>query len=348
MYIDNNTDPLTADDITKLSKTHQVAVANNQINIGNNNKTKMPQVLQRELNATMWIRSNPPQHLEKTSVYHARYMQNNPKGCADNKFGAVMKAENYKAKITYNGRFWINTAISTKHVTRDKSNEPAICKMDNIERPVVDKIDNIEQPVVDKIDNIEPQVIKNKFSKHIINKIKPRVIMDKFNKHVVGKIDNIKQQIIKNPYNNAEYAHVLSCKTESKLLNILSPYYEIERQFKPEWCINSKTKRHLPFDFVIKANKIIIELDGNQHFVQVKNWLSPKETQQNDLFKMRKANTNGYSVIRLLQMDVWNNTNNWLTILRNVIQTIVDNKVVVNKFIARGNEYSNYMLELGM
>lgn len=33
----------------------------------------------------------------------------------------------------------------------------------------------------------------------------------------------------------------------------------------------------LPFDFVI--DKVIIELDGRQHFVQVANWDSVKETQ---------------------------------------------------------------------
>jgi len=64
-------------------------------------------------------------------------------------------------------------------------------------------------------------------------------------------------------------------------------------------------KKHLPFDFCIQEHKIIIELDGRQHFKQVSNWCSPEEQFENDKFKEDCANNNGYSVIRLLQHDVF-------------------------------------------
>ena len=52
---------------------------------------------------------------------------------------------------------------------------------------------------------------------------------------------------------------------------------------------------------MIFYNKIIIELDGAQHFIQVSNWKSPKETIENDIEKMRLAVYNGYYVIRIEQ-----------------------------------------------
>jgi very-short-patch-repair endonuclease len=57
---------------------------------------------------------------------------------------------------------------------------------------------------------------------------------------------------------------------------------------------------------MIEEHKKIIELDGPQHFTQVANWRAPELQQQQDLFKTKCANENGYSVIRVLQTDVAN------------------------------------------
>jgi len=93
-------------------------------------------------------------------------------------------------------------------------------------------------------------------------------------------------------------------KTEYKLFEILKARYpNVQRQFKAEWC---KQKRCLPFDFVIEDHKIIIEMDGPQHFTQVANWRAPELQQQQDLFKSKCAAENGYTVIRVLQTDVAN------------------------------------------
>ena len=99
-------------------------------------------------------------------------------------------------------------------------------------------------------------------------------------------------------------------KTETKLLNyLLHPFPKISSQFKQEWC---KKTRYLPYDFCIPDLKLIIELDGAQHFRQVHNWDSYTKTRSNDIFKMKCALENGYSIIRLLQEDVWNNDELWL------------------------------------
>ena len=58
--------------------------------------------------------------------------------------------------------------------------------------------------------------------------------------------------------------------------------------------------------------KIIIEVDGPQHFKQIASWLSPEETLTIDLYKMDCANKNSFSVIRILQEDVLYDRYDWL------------------------------------
>lgn len=57
---------------------------------------------------------------------------------------------------------------------------------------------------------------------------------------------------------------------------------------------------------------ILIELDGLQHFEQVANWTDPKITMEKDIYKMKQALSHGYTIIRLLQEDVWKDKNDWI------------------------------------
>ena len=99
-------------------------------------------------------------------------------------------------------------------------------------------------------------------------------------------------------------------KTEAKLLVYLMRIFpNILKQYRKEWC---KNKSYLPFDFCIEELKIIIELDGAQHFRQVRTWKTHHETRRVDVFKMKCVLENGYRVIRLLQEDVWENDEKWL------------------------------------
>jgi very-short-patch-repair endonuclease len=129
-------------------------------------------------------------------------------------------------------------------------------------------------------------------------------------------------------------------KTEQILFNkLIEKYPLLVRQFKVDWCKNIK---HLPFDFVIEERKIIIELDGKQHFEQIGNWLSPEETRKNDLYKIKCANENGYSVIRILQKDVYKNKYDWLNELIANIEKISCEKVVQNIYMCKKNEYKDF------
>ena len=67
----------------------------------------------------------------------------------------------------------------------------------------------------------------------------------------------------------------------------------------------------MPFDFLLEYYKIIIELDGRQHFENFLKRHDYKLTQQRDKYKMECANAKGYSVIRILQEDVLFDKNNW-------------------------------------
>jgi len=151
------------------------------------------------------------------------------------------------------------------------------------------------------------------------------------------------------PYNHLRTNRLCGCplcynKTEGKLYGILNPLYpEIQYGLRADWCRNAANNT-LPFDFAINQHKIIIELDGRQHFQQVRNWGSFEETQQNDKYKMQCANNNGYSVIRLLQEDVLYDRINYLDAIQQAIQIIQANRPNnKNIYICSNNEYIVYL-----
>ncbi len=131
-------------------------------------------------------------------------------------------------------------------------------------------------------------------------------------------------------------------KTESKLYNkLIIKYPNIIRQYTAKWCKNKETNRFLPFDFCLPDQKIIIELDGRQHFQQVRNWTTPDLQRSRDLYKMECAKINGYSIIRILQEDVWNDTYDWIEELCYNIDKSKYNDHYI--FMCKNNEYKNYM-----
>ena len=177
------------------------------------------------------------------------------------------------------------------------------------------------------------------------NKITPRQVIKYSHKKYIFDCNECNQDII------LSISHIMrnvwcSCsknKTELKLFKWLEENFtniKIQRQVKFDWCKNDKTKRYLPFDFVI--NSIIIELDGPQHFEQVSNWKSHDLTQDSDIYKMQCAFTQNYNVIRIIQIDVLQDTNNWEINLKTSINKIMEN-TQINKPILEyiGENYSN-------
>ena len=132
-------------------------------------------------------------------------------------------------------------------------------------------------------------------------------------------------------------------KTEKKIYEqLLQSYPNIISQFRADWCKSQITSRILPFDFVLEEQKIIIELDGNQHFVQVRNWKTPEEQFENDQYKEKCANENGYSIIRIIQEDVWNDTYDWFDELTQNIIKITSENTIQNIYMGKKNEYKHF------
>jgi very-short-patch-repair endonuclease len=129
-------------------------------------------------------------------------------------------------------------------------------------------------------------------------------------------------------------------KTEDKLFSIISQIYlTLNQQFKVDWC---KDKKHLPFDFVIDERKIIIEQDGEQHWKQVAKWKTPEHNRQRDLYKMKCANENGFSIIRILQEDVFKDKYDWVKELCENIEKITNENRVQNIYMCKNNEYKDF------
>jgi very-short-patch-repair endonuclease len=145
------------------------------------------------------------------------------------------------------------------------------------------------------------------------------------------------------------YVHLLnhgcpSCvnKTEFLFLKKIQEFYPtLKKQYKVKWC---KNKNCLPFDFVIEELKIIIEIDGPQHFLQVANWTPPEIQKETDKFKINCANENGFSVIRLLQIDILKDKFDWIEELKLSISKIINEQKVQNIFICKNNEYDHFIV----
>ena len=122
-------------------------------------------------------------------------------------------------------------------------------------------------------------------------------------------------------------------------INWIISEFKFEIRFQPiyDWCKNQNTNKHFPFDIAIEKFKLIIECDGDQHFRQVWNWQSPEDQQERDIYKMKVANNNGYTVIRVPQDYIYNDTYNWKKQLRKHII-----KFDTPKIIYIGDVYKNW------
>ena len=130
-------------------------------------------------------------------------------------------------------------------------------------------------------------------------------------------------------------------KTEFKFYEKVKEIYPtIKRQYKVDWC---KNKLRLPYDFVIEELNIIIEIDGEQHFKQISNWTSPEIQIEKDTYKMKCANENGFSIIRLPQTDISKDSYDWFNEIQISIQKISIGKIVQNIFICKNNEYKHFV-----
>jgi hypothetical protein len=175
----------------------------------------------------------------------------------------------------------------------------------------------------------------------ILNKTKPRDYTKCSGTKHLFKCEDCNHIIEKglNDISRGYWCSLCINKTEKKLYKwLLSIYNDITLHKSFDWCI---WKKKCYYDFVIESKKIIVELDGQQHFKQVLSWRSPDENQEIDIYKMKKANENGYSIIRIFQMDVFNDKNDW----KEKLQKAIDMKYEFpqNIYITSGDHYDIYI-----
>lgn len=128
-------------------------------------------------------------------------------------------------------------------------------------------------------------------------------------------------------------------KTEGKLQKwLVDMNYLIESQVKFEWTKTEKSYKR--YDFYLPKEKIIIELDGRQHFEQVSNWSTPEEAKINDSSKNELALKNGFHMIRIFQKSVLNDHEDWVNELTKTIKLLSETKIP--KLIKLGEIYNNH------
>ncbi len=106
-------------------------------------------------------------------------------------------------------------------------------------------------------------------------------------------------------------------KTQTKVYSFIKDMfdYNIIYDRSTVWCPRKR------YDIIIEELKLIIEVDGRQHFEFVERFKNDLDkSKRNDKYKMDVALENGYSMIRICQDDVYNNKIEWMNILKNKIK----------------------------
>jgi very-short-patch-repair endonuclease len=107
------------------------------------------------------------------------------------------------------------------------------------------------------------------------------------------------------------------------------------------WGVHPGTGKKFRFDFVI--DNIIVELDGDQHFIQVGKWTPPEVTRARDLIRMNQSRENGFTTIRILQRCVYYSRYDWKSDLLEAINSISPGQDI---FLCKNGEYDEMIAQL--
>lgn len=171
------------------------------------------------------------------------------------------------------------------------------------------------------------------------NLVSARMVFKQSNKKYIFDCKICNNEYIATPNNVYNNRGCPKCRNKSELnvYNYLKDMFDVKSQVTYEWCKNPKTNRYLPFDLECN-NKIIIEIDGLQHFKQIWCWKSPEEQNILDRYKNDCAIKNNKHIIRIFQEDIYYNRNNWDKKLIDVIRELLIIDTPTIKYI--GNIYN--------
>jgi very-short-patch-repair endonuclease len=135
-------------------------------------------------------------------------------------------------------------------------------------------------------------------------------------------------------------------QTELILQKWLSEQYpDLITQATFSWAVSIKNRPYR-YDFFIPSMKVIIELDGEQHFTKVKRrWEKPALIRARDVHKMKLALKNDLSVVRLLQNDVFYNKTDWKSELSGALSNLQKGVVYLtttDKYILHKQDTENW------
>jgi very-short-patch-repair endonuclease len=138
------------------------------------------------------------------------------------------------------------------------------------------------------------------------NALNPEYVAISSNKKYLFDCHICKHTYHQTPHSKTNGAGCPTCKnkTERKVADYLK---QIIVKFIKEFKFNDKKR----YDFCIPEYKLIIEVDGDQHFRQVSNWNCPIQTLETDIQKTKIALENGYSVLRIYQPDILKDNIDW-------------------------------------
>jgi hypothetical protein len=188
------------------------------------------------------------------------------------------------------------------------------------------------------------EFVKNEFTSNGCELLSTKYKHNKDNLQFICKNKHISYILFKNFLKNTNTCGKCKNKTEQMILEYLeNNYNNIIFQPSFDWC---KNKNNLPFDFLLNNFKIILEIDGRQHFSQVSNWKSPEFNLQNDIYKSNLAINNGYKIIRIFQEDVFNNKFNWQELLNKSIEILNNTDEYIIYLSTDNNLYNKHKFEL--
>ena len=101
----------------------------------------------------------------------------------------------------------------------------------------------------------------------------------------------------------------------------------------------------MPFDFGSISKKILIEVDGEQHFIQISNWEAPENVQVKDIEKIKYCVKEGFSIIHINQLDIWKDAYDWKEVIQNEIRRL-DGIEPQCSFISSKSIYESHISKL--
>lgn len=181
------------------------------------------------------------------------------------------------------------------------------------------------------------------------NSISPREIFKGSEKKIIFNCDVCDNEFESKMYNvlTGYWCPFCKNKTEGRVQEFLKNEYEdYKYQLRFDWCRYSKTNNIMPFDFGLVDKKIVIELDGEQHFSQISNWDSPEEVQLKDTEKIKYCLENGYSIVHIYQVDVWKYKYDWKEFIKRLIRNLESEARPQCVFVADDGKYDKHIEKL--